>query len=575
MSNEASLAYAARGWQVFPCHSITEGHCTCADWQTCGRSAGKHPMTIHGLLNATLTEVRIRKWFTLYPDANVAIATGAESGLVAVDVDPDKGGDVTLAALEAEHGPLPETPEVLTGGRGRHLFFSHPGVPIASGTDKLEPGLDIKADGGYVIAAPSLHLSGRRYEWEVLHDYETVPLAPLPAWLLEQLAAPPRQSSNGAAPHYSEEEQVRILTELREALRIIPASLDHDTWVSVGMGIHSVDSGALGLGLFDSWSQTCPAKYTSKACASAWRSFKSRPDGITKNTVFDLAITYGWRQTYSSGRDSATSFNPEDFAGGMATDGREEEPTPDDFRCTDLGNGERLIARYGRDLLYHNLAKKFLTWTGQRWEVDTHQRVKQWARHTVRAMYDEVTRLTEQAKNAETEDKKHAPAARATALLRHAVRSEAEARVNAMLNLAQMDCPVSPEQLDADLWALNCLNGTLDLRTGTLRPHRREDRITKLIPIAYDPQAQCPTSKTFSDVMAVNRETGEHRDLVDFLQKAVGYSLPGDTSEQCLFLLYGWVGMARPRSSKPYGPCWVAIRSKPSFRPSSTKRTTR
>lgn len=94
--------------------------------------------------------------------------------------------------------------------------------------------------------------------------------------------------------------------------------------------------------------------------------------------------------------------------------------------------------------------------------------------------------------------------------------------------------PVSADQLDAAPWVLNVLNGTLDLRTGQLRPHAREDLLTKLAPVAYDPGALCPTWEAFlSRILAGDVE------LIRFVQKVIGYSLTGSTQEQCLFILYG------------------------------------
>ena len=94
--------------------------------------------------------------------------------------------------------------------------------------------------------------------------------------------------------------------------------------------------------------------------------------------------------------------------------------------------------------------------------------------------------------------------------------------------------PVLPEQLDTDRWLLNVLNGTIDLRTGDLREHRRENLITKLAPVIYDPEAACPVWLAFLNRIMCNNDV-----VIDFLQRAIGYALTGDTREQCLFLLYG------------------------------------
>ena len=116
---DAALSYAARGWRVFPCHSIRGGRCSCSNsinvrCAAVPPSPGKHPRTAHGCKDATTDAQQIRDWWTSWPDAHVAIATGAESGLVVLDVDPRHGGDDSLAELETKHGKA-DTVEALTG----------------------------------------------------------------------------------------------------------------------------------------------------------------------------------------------------------------------------------------------------------------------------------------------------------------------------------------------------------------------------------------------------------------------------------------------------------------------------
>lgn len=184
MSLDAALAYAAAGWPVAPLHVPTPSGCSCADPE-CGRSRGKHPRTANGLSDASTDPATIRKWWARWPDANVAIV----GGVVGWGLDVDLVGEPVLAAWVAEHGDLPRTRVVSTGGGGRHYLFrwtpeldgrvvSRNGYPVR--------GIDVKATGGYLVAPPSLHLSGRRYE--VLVD---APLADCPAWLVEKLVKTP------------------------------------------------------------------------------------------------------------------------------------------------------------------------------------------------------------------------------------------------------------------------------------------------------------------------------------------------------------------------------------------------
>jgi putative DNA primase/helicase len=118
----------------------------------------------------------------------------------------------------------------------------------------------------------------------------------------------------------------------------------------------------------------------------------------------------------------------------------------------------------------------------------------------------------------------------------HAKKSESDHRINAMINLAQSEpgIPVELTELDANVWTLNCLNGTLDLKTGKLLPHNAEDLNTIIIPVTYDPKAECPAWLEF-----IRWATGDDDELATYLQRGIGYSLTGDISEQIMFFLFG------------------------------------
>lgn len=198
----SALYYAEHfGWAVFPLHSVRGGKCSCGR-PDCG-NAGKHPRTKHGLKDATKDAAQITAWWEEWPDANVGVATGLASGFVAVDVDPRNGGEDTLERLEDEYGKLPPTVEAKTGGGGRHLLFKRPAAARMR-CGKLGPGVDFKADGGYIVASPSVHASGRVYAWEASSRPGEVELAELPMWVAPaREGKPPPKTKPGADPEKS------------------------------------------------------------------------------------------------------------------------------------------------------------------------------------------------------------------------------------------------------------------------------------------------------------------------------------------------------------------------------------
>jgi Bifunctional DNA primase/polymerase, N-terminal/Primase C terminal 1 (PriCT-1) len=172
---KAALALASRGLAVFPC-----------------RERSKLPATEHGFLEATRAASAITEWWSLLPNANIGIATGPASGIFVLDIDSPEA-ETELHKVEAEFGLLPPTVEVITG-KGRHCYFKYPGDHVLKNTQgRIAAGIDSRGAGGYVLAPPSIHPSGRRYEWSVDTDKE---FADAPAWLIEKLAA----GSNGHTP---------------------------------------------------------------------------------------------------------------------------------------------------------------------------------------------------------------------------------------------------------------------------------------------------------------------------------------------------------------------------------------
>ena len=216
------------GWAVLPC-----------------RPGSKLPATPAGFHDATTDPDQVLDWWTERPDRNVGIATGAVSGLVVLDVDP--GGLDTLYALVAEHGPLPRTLAVQTPRGGFHGYFAHPGGRVPCSAGKLGPNLDVRGDGGYVIAPPST-VDGTPYRWREAPWPGPPHLADLPAaWVdlvterpVERTPAPPPPTSTSGVTG-------RIAAYVTAAVR---GELEDVAAAAEGTRNHRLNAAAFRLGQF-------------------------------------------------------------------------------------------------------------------------------------------------------------------------------------------------------------------------------------------------------------------------------------------------------------------------------------
>jgi hypothetical protein len=177
---QAAARYARRGWPVLPLHAPVPRGCSCQD-AAC-QSIGKHPRTRHGLRDATTDLEQITRWWRRWPHANIGVATGALSGLVVIDIDPQHGGEHSLRQLH-RYCPLPRTAQA-GSGIGRHLYYVAEGA-VPSSVGRLGPGLDVRSDGSYIVAPPSRHASGRSYRWIISTE-----IAPFPRALAARISPP-------------------------------------------------------------------------------------------------------------------------------------------------------------------------------------------------------------------------------------------------------------------------------------------------------------------------------------------------------------------------------------------------
>ena len=426
------------------------------------------------------TEQEISAWQRLKP-ATWAVITGAISGRITLDFDGEDGRS-TMARLGIE-------PHRSTPSGGFHLDFEHPGWRVRTQNSKSKrdlgerwPGLDIRADGGYAVFA------GRtpRGEYRWLREPTPYPLHVLPPDLREflGLAHPPAlsgspngtKSAAAAAGHLDLERLVQLRDNSYSEL---------EAWSVMRMYRGRVP-GVNAKGEHEG--------YTEQEVRATLRGVYSRP------------ARDAWKP-------KTATTKPE---GSRATVKIVEEPKLLTQHFSDYGNAQRVILLHGADLRYCHAFVKWLVWDGTRWSVDDGERSRDLSQRTMLEFARQAL-----ARNHET----------AAKFAAGCLNSQ---RISNALREAQPHSAIRPDELDTHLDLLNCANGTLDLRTSRLYPHRREDFITKLVHHSYQPTAVCPLFLAF-----LERITANHPHLTGYLQRAFGYSLTGHTIEKAVFLLHG------------------------------------
>lgn len=197
-----ALCYATLGWRVFPLVP-----------------RGKKALIKAWQHEASTNPNRIRAWWKRHPDANVGILTGKSSGLVVLDVDTDHNGDWSLMGIELLHGKLPKTLISYTGNGGYHYLFTYPSATIRNSVGKLGDGLDVRGNGGYIVAPPSQHPNGTKYVWQLSPWTRNARLACLPAHILQNISDPEENDTKN-------KRMIRKSTTDREGLHWIGRALE-------------------------------------------------------------------------------------------------------------------------------------------------------------------------------------------------------------------------------------------------------------------------------------------------------------------------------------------------------------
>lgn len=511
----AAIEYARRGWKVFPVGAGSKGR----DAQ--GRSTHLLP---HGHKDASDDPERIRKWWTRWPDANIGLNLAA-SGLVAIDPDTYKPECEWQAYIQGRDVPATLVQSSPRGGK--HFIFR--ADPRTSYPGQLCEGVEIKHQG-YILLEPST-FEGGVYRF----DTDDTP-APTPDWLpkrviepLEEIADLEVPQSTGGVDFNIETGEVASVGEVEELLSWIDPDADgYRAWIEVLQALHDHFAGnAEGLEIADSWSAR-GAKYKHGDVVRRWQGF-TPGGGVTLKTIAYRAGQNGADLSAIAKRQK----NPGNAA-IQTKDGSEDLPDlSHDHLALDLGRRS-----WDADARHVALWGRWLFWTGTHWQRDETlhylSRVRGYLRTRAAELVDWAERkaaeIEEQGKKTQAE--KLLKSAREQA---KALRSNAS--VTAVSNLARANpaSAVTHEAFDADRFLVGTPQGTIDLRTGHLRPARRDDMISRRLSCGpAEPGSQPQLWLNFlAEIFERDQAT------IAFLQRAAGYALTGATSEHKLLFLYG------------------------------------
>ncbi len=467
-------------------------------------------------------EKQINHWQRTLTPLAWAVVTGTISNIIIIDWDGEQGEETRRKLGLPSH--------VKTGSGGSHTYFQHPGwhVPTLNSKSKKEmgqrwPGLDIRADGGYAA------FCGRNeqgpYTW--LRDFQPEKLEILPDDLrlfLGLMYSPDEMKARQErATKSTRVEGDKLLTKYVQEANFRGRD---NAGFELACQLRDNDfSESSARSIMLEYARRVPSTNTK----DQYEPFTDEEALAKLASAYTRPARQPWESTLSP-EQIYPPTHPNQNGNGSNSNGSGPAPTDNAYRSfnlTDLGNAERLVSRFGRDLRYCHDMKAWLTWNITQWKEDKDGHAERIAKKVVRLIYKEAGDVPGDDKESE---------ARRKALASHAMRSESKKVIRDMLELAKSEegVPIRREDLDADPWLLNCSNGTVDLHTGTRQEHNRNDYITRCITTRFNPDARCPLwLATIETIFNHNAK------LIRFFKRAMGYALTGDTSEQCFFLLYG------------------------------------
>jgi len=443
---------------------------------------------------------------------NIATILGEAHGLCAIDVDePEK---FRLARQQVGLTENDLRTWVTKSHRGGALIFRYPqGVKIPSKVSNQNWGAELLGNERILVLPPSIHPSGTRYRW--VFAPHKAPLKNIPPILLEVFSVEKKTNTQTVKPENHNAngfpEWAKVLISLLRPYWVEGCRHDLALALSGVLARRGIDKPLAEKILLTLVNECADTELKDRV-----RALLDTYDRLAENESV-LAWSGLERILDEPTLRALDSLLPRNGTTVVVTHELIKRPSNP---CTDLGNAERLVRLFG-DRIRFVPSWGWMVFDGKRWVRDVNnQRITELAEETVRHIYNEAAQATD------PETRKH--------LARWAVASESKQRIAAMVDLAAPMVLANVEDFDRHEWKLNLLNGTLDLLTGNFYPHTPSDYITKLAPVNYDPQAQCPRWITF-----LRRIFNENDNLIRFVQRAIGYSLTGDTREQVLFFCHG------------------------------------
>ncbi|MCL2402776.1 MAG: phage/plasmid primase, P4 family [Coriobacteriia bacterium] len=474
-----ALQYAAQGLAVFPLEPNSKA--------PLGRLAP------NGFKNATKDPELIKSWWQQEPNAGIGIACGAVSGglfVVDIDVRDNDGKEALKTWLEASSATLPETATVTTGSGGVHYYYrSNEPTKCKNG---IMASVDIKGEGGYIVAPPSIHPSGNPYQWMHGLSLAEVPITEANNTVLELASL---SSIKGRKLDVR-----KTKNSVGEGSRNTTLASHLGSLRNKGWGLDALEAEAIRF----NHANLSPALSEFEALGVA-QSIYSYP---VHHEAVAAQITFVDEPLLAK----LTILRPEDESR---------------YRNTEQGWGYLFADVFKDEARFCPERKTWFTYDGTRWKHDRSSLAAgELTKRLADALHVYLLQIPENVRAQFGEGWK---------------KWQRRNTRDIILKDAAGVYPVTLADFDADPYLLNVLNGTLNLKTGELQPHRASDLITRLAPVTYDPQVTFPRWIGFIDEVMQGKQ-----DTIKCLQQCFGYALAGSTNLEKMFILYG----AKSRNGK-------------------------